>query len=176
MTFFDTYSYRQKKYALLLLGVLLLAVCYKRSFKETLDLIQVKNELETKNIQAKTVVNDIYLIRKTISNLNKLIGKENVTVEKVQQGFLNFFALNANQLSVYQIDEVLSYEHPDFRILTHKIIIKGGFNASIDFLYKLEKQFDLAKVLNVTFNFIKINSSENEALYTELLLQNYESR
>jgi hypothetical protein len=174
MTFFDQYSFKQKNYALVVLTVLLIAASYKRAFKNTIETVQYRKELNEKIIFSKNAINEIKGIQTQIVYYNKLLGKENVTIEKVQQGFLNFLAINNTDLIVYQIDEVLTFQHPDFSINTHKIILKGNFNQTLRFINKLEKHFDLAKLINVSFEFKKYNSDEKEELYTTLLLQNYE--
>ena len=174
MTFFDQYSYKQKNYALLILGVLLAAVSYKRAFKVTIETLAAKKELEDKIEKARFAVRDIRDTQKEIAFLNKLLGKENVTIEKVQQSFLDFIDKNSKDLIVYQVDEVLTFKHPDFSINTHRVILKGKFIPTLQFLYQLEKEFDLAKLVNVNFEYKKFNSEEKEQLYTTILLQNYE--
>ena len=174
MTFFDKYTYKQKNYALLLLGVLLIAVAYKRSFKTTLETRAYKQEIEEKIRAAKYASQNIKSIQQALLQLNKVIGKENITIEKVQQGFLNFFARRSQHLTVYQIDEVLSYRHPDFTVLTHRVVLRGNFIDALKFIYALEKEFDQAKLLNVSFEYKKMNADQGEDLYTVLLLQNSE--
>jgi cellobiose phosphorylase len=174
MTFFEQYSYKQKNYALLLIAVLLVAVSYKRAFKITLETLGYKQELTQKIADAHHAVSSIRTTQRDIAYLNKLLGKENSTIEKVQQGFLDFLEKNSSNVIVYQVDEVLNYKHPDFSVNTHRIILKGGFLPTLRFLYTLEKHFDLAKLVNVSFEFKKYNSEEKEQLYTTLLLQNYE--
>ncbi len=174
MTFFDQYSFKQKNYALLILTVLLIAASYKRAFKTTLDTLAYKQELTEKIAISQNAVNEIRITQAQIAHFNKLLGKENITIEKVQQGFLNFLAKDKTNLIVYQVDEVLTYKHPDFSINTHKIILKGNFLETLRFIYNLERKFDLAKLINVSFEYKKYNSEENEELYTTLLLQNYE--
>lgn len=173
MTFFDTYSYKKKNYALLVLMVLLLAVVYKRSINTTLEIRNYQKELDEKLLRASSAVQDIQFKQQQISALNSYLGEENNTVEKVQQGFLNFFARNANGVSVYQIDEVLTFKHPDFSIKTHRIVLKGGFNSTLRFIHALEKDFELARLINVSFDYLKYPNDEQEALYTTILLQNY---
>lgn len=174
MTFFDSYSYKQKNYALLLVSVLLLAASYKRAFKTTLETLKYQTELENKIAQSTTAVSEIRATQREISQLNKLLGKENVTIEKVQQGFLNFVQQRSHGIIVYQVDEVLTYKHPDFTIHTHRVVLKGGFIPTLQFIYELENRFDLAKLMNATFEYKKYSSNEKEELYTTILLQNYE--
>lgn len=173
MTFFDKYSYKQKNYALLVIIVLLLAVTYKKSISITMETKKYEYELDQQLEMAKSASSQIRIKQTTIAQLNRVLGKENLTVEKVQQGFLNFFAQNSSGLQVYKIDEVIKFQHPDFTINTHQIVIKGEFTKSLKFIYSLEKDFDLARLTNVTFEYKKVNSDEPEALYTTLLIQNY---
>lgn len=69
---------------------------------------------------------------------------------------------------------MLTYKHPDFSINTHRVILKGKFIPTLQFLFQLEKEFDLAKLVSVNFEYKKFNSEEKEQLYTTILLQNYE--
>lgn len=174
MTFFDGYSFKQKNYALALLTVLLLAASYKRAFSVTIETLRNKNELLQKVEESHFALENIRITQFQISALNKLLGKENVTIEKVQQGFLNFFNKYSRMISVYQIDEIHKFQHPDFSINTHKIILKGDFLHTLQFLYRFEKEFDFAKLVNVNFEYKKYNFEEKEQLYTTILLQNYE--
>lgn len=173
MTFFDKYTYKQKNYALLVVLVLLLAVTYKKSISVTLELKKYNSELDDQLHLADVAIGEISIKKARINQLNQVLGKENSSVEQVQQGFLNFFARNTSDLQVYKIDEVIKFQHPDFTINTHQIILKGGYTSTLNFLYKLEKEFDLARLTNVSFEYKKMSSEEPEALHTTLLIQNY---
>jgi len=174
MACLDKDTHKKKNCGLLSREVLLVDGRYKRAFKITIETLGVQKELIQKIEYAKHVISDIRTTQKDIAYLNKLLGKENVTIEKVQQSFLDFFEKNSNQVVVYQVDEVLVYKHPDFSVNTHRIILKGSFLPTLRFLYQLEKDFDLAQLINVSFEFKKYNSEEKEQLYTTILLQNYE--
>ena len=173
MTFFDNYSFKKKNYALLVLIVLLLAVVYKRSIKTTLEIRTYRSELIDKVEKASFAVHDIQLVQQQINGLNSYLGQENNSVEKVQQGFLNFFARHTQQLTVYQLDEVLTYQHPDFSVKTHRIVLKGGFISTLKFIHQLETNFELARLIHVSFAFQKYPNDTDESLYTTILLQNY---
>lgn len=173
MTFFDQYSYKQKNIALLVLGVLLAAVSYKRAFSVTIETSEYKTELQEKLILAESSDQQIRTKQIEIAQLNRLIGKEGNTIEKVQQEFLNFFARRAQSISVHQIEEVLHFQHPDFSINTHRIVLRGDYINTLRFVYDLEKKFNLAKILNISFEFRKFDSNDEKDLYTTLLIQNY---
>ncbi len=173
MTFFDKYTYKQKNYALMILAVLLVAVAYKRAFSTTFETKGYQTELEQKLERASTADHDIRLGQAKLAHLNRMLGEENNSVERVQQGFLNFFAQKADGLAVHEVSEVMHFDHPDFSINTHRVVLKGGYLKTLDFLYALEKEFRLAKVLNVSFEFKRYNSNEEKSLYTTILIQNY---
>jgi flagellar biosynthesis component FlhA len=173
MTLFDTYSYKQKNFALMILAVLLAAASYKRSFKTTLDTLQLKKELELKKEEALLSNTYVRQLHQESSILNRMLGKENVPIEKVQQGFLNFFARKANKQSVQQIDEVYTYNHPDFSINTYRIDLKGDFVNAVKFIREMEFKFDDARLIHVNYTLKKDLQSGNQDVYTTLLLQNY---
>lgn len=173
MTFFDGYSFKVKNRVMILIAVLLIAVAYKRAFSVTFATRDYRTELEQKLERAGHANQDIRIKQTEIAQLNRYLGEENNTVEHVQQGFLNFFAKHAQGVWVYRIDEVLNFKHPDFEINTHSIILKGDFISTLRFLYAMERDFKLAKVLNVSFEYQRIDRDSGEALYTTLLIQNY---
>lgn len=173
MEFFDKYSYKQKNYVLALLAVLIAAVVYKHKISILLETKELKRELEEKIQLAATADNEIRSTQIEIAQLNRFLGEENNSIEKVQQGFLNFFAKKATKISVYQVNEVLGYQHPDFTINTHLVVLKGDYLHTLRFIYDLEKEFRLAKILNCTFEYKKSSSDDEKSLYTTLLIQNY---
>lgn len=173
MTLFDKYSYKQKNLALLVLGVLLFAVSYKRSFKTTIETTSYISELNDKQAEAELSNQSIRRLQLEIATVNRLLGKENISIERIQQGFLNFFARYSSGLSVQQIEEVYTYDHPDFSINTFRIDIKGNFISQLRFMNALERNFDEARLIHTHFETKKDLVSGNSELITTLLLQNY---
>ncbi len=173
MTFFDKYTYKKKNYALAILAVLLIAVAYKRAFSVSIETRHLRDELKEEVLRAKSADTEIRSRQVDLARLNRYLGEENNTVEKVQQGFLNFFAKKANGLLVHQIDEVMNFKHPDFEINTHRIVIRGDYLKTLTFIYELEKEFTLAKILNLKFEFRRYSLEEDKHLYTTILIQNY---
>lgn len=173
MTLFEKYSYKQKNLALLVIGVLLFAVAYKRSFRTTIETRAYIAELEIKKAEAEQSQHTIRSLQSEISIVTKLLGKENVSIEKVQQGFLNFFARKSRGLAVQQIEEVYTFDHPDFSINTFRIDIKGDFIGQLKFINELEKHFEDARLIHTHFELKKdLVTGKNELINT-LLLQNY---
>lgn len=173
MTLFEKYSYKQKNFALLVIAVLLFAVSYKRAFSKTIETNTYINELEIRKLEALNSQKEIRQLQKNVAQLNKLLGKENVSVEQVQQGFLNFLARKSSKLQVKQIDEVYGFEHPDFKINTFKIELQGDFISVLKFINELEKSFDDARLIHFEMNSEKDLVTNKTDLTTTLLIQNY---
>ena len=173
MTLFEKYSYKQKNRALLVLAVLLFAVSYKRSFSKTVEMRSFLSELDVKISEGKASEKEARRMQRDINSLNKLLGKEDVSIEAIQQGFLNFFAQRSNNLTVNQIDEVVVFEHPDFKINTFKIDIRGNYLATLQFLNLFELLFENARLVHTHFETVKEAETEKKELITTLILQNY---
>lgn len=172
MNLFEKYTYQQKNIALLLVSILLFAVSYKRSFSKTLETHRYINELDLKIEEGKESELKVKALQKEMDLLNNLLGKENVSIEEIQQGFLNFFNKFKNDLNVNKIDEVMIFEHPDFKINTFKIDLKGGFLSALKFIYQFEKLFNNARLIHTHFEVINKENNQNE-LITTIILQNY---
>ena len=173
MTFFDKYSYKQKNFALIVLSVLLIAATYKRAFSVSIASSNYQEELELRLEKAENADVEIKVLQGEIVSLNRFLGEENNSIEKVQQNFLNFFAKKAKGISVHQIDEVLNFKHPDFEINTHRIVIKGEYTEILQFMYAFEKEFRLAKIVSVQFEYKRFPTEENKHLYATIYIQNY---
>jgi hypothetical protein len=173
MNLFEKYSYKQKNLGLLIIFALLFVVSYKRSFKLTLETSAYLSELEITKKQAIMSQTDLLDLRKDIVQINKTIGKENVSIEQVQQSFLSFFENKSSNLVVNQIDEVFTFDHPDFKINTLKIDIRGNYIQLLRFIYHLENEFEEARLINSSFHIFTNGELNNKQLFCTLLLQNY---
>lgn len=175
MNWFNKYTFRQKNFALLVIFVLLLMVTYKRAIKPTFESLGLQEELMQKRTDAERSLTTLKLKRMELAGVNKLIGQEGVTTEKVQQGLLSFHTQKSQAgVRVSQIDEPFHYVHPDFYIYTNQVTLRGDFHSLHQFIYDLETEFDLARVVSVRYFTEKNYDNSKEELFTTLLIQNFE--
>lgn len=175
MNWFSKYTFRQKNFALLIIFGLLLMVTYKRALNPTLESLDLRSELTEKRMEAQLSLSTLKIKRIELSNVNKLIGQEGVTTEKVQQGLLSFHTSRSQDgVNVSQIDEPYYYIHPDFYIYTNQVTLKGDFHSLHKFIFDLETEFDLARVVSIKYYIEKNYIDSREELYATLLLQNFE--
>lgn len=175
MTFFENYSFKQKNYVLLLVIVLLLVVIYKRSFLTIKEIKIYDKELDRQLEMSLNAERNIRILKSELAVLDKIIGKENLAIEKVQQGFLNFFSEYDDKLKINRFSEVIKFQHPDFTIYTHEVEMEGDYKQAVHFIYNLEKEFKMARLINTSFS-LRNSLGRNEQqqnLFIKLLMQNY---
>lgn len=173
MKFFENYSYRKKKVALLIVIVLLGAAAYKRAFSVTVEQLSLHEELKSKVDEAQNSVQTLKAKTLQLNQVNQVIGKENVPNEIVQHSFLSFVKNKDLNLSVNSIEKPHQYQHPDFIINTNKVTLKGDFLSTTSFIYNFETQFNLGRLVSVhVFKKRNRTTRKNEVL-TTLYFQNF---
>lgn len=173
MTFFEQYSYHKKKIGLAIVFVLLFAAIYKRAIHPTIEKNIYLKELNSKLISAKNSTSEIKELNKSISILNNQLGNNNTDFQTVQQHFLTFLENSKLKIGVFELKEVLPYNHPDFIIHSFEVSIKGAFYDQLRFIQRLEKYFLEGKVVHVKFHFSKANGNEPPFLIATLFIQYY---
>lgn len=173
MTLFQKYTYRQKKLALVVIFVLLAAAAYKRSFSITLQQLALNSELQIKRAEAETSIDRLKTKQNELKLINQIVGQENVPNERVQQKFLSFFDEKSNNLSVERMEEVYTFDHPDYTINTNLITIKGDYLNTVKFIYNLEKNFTFARIVSSNLQLKTNRTLQKSELHTTILLQNF---
>lgn len=173
MKLFENYSYRKKKVVLLIVIVLLGAAAYKRAFSVTLEQLSLNEELKEKKSEAQNSVQTLKTKTLQLNQVNKVIGKENVPNEIVQHSFLSFVKNQDLNLLVNSIDEPHQYQHPDFKINTNKVTLKGNYLATTSFIHKFETQFNLGRLVSLRVFKQKNRSTRRNELLTTMFFQNF---
>jgi len=171
---FEQYSYKQKFIALLAIFVLLGATAYKRSFSTLIGTISEYRELTAKNEDMRTKSGNTDALIKEISLLDKLIGKEGVTKEMVQQGIINFASKRHPALSVSDLQPIHVYSDSTYNIITNQIDMTGRAAQLLEMSYDFEKAFDYSRIVSMNFYTTKKNN-KTEKLHLKLIFQNYEN-
>jgi len=173
MKIFEKYSFRKKKVVLLIVIVLLGATAYKRSFNVTLQQLSLHDELTIKEYEAQNSVETLKTKSLQLHQINTIIGKENVKNEVVQHSFLNFVKKQDLDLIVNSIDLPHQFQHPDFKIYSNKVTLKGDYTSVTKFIHQFEKDFNLGRI--VSLNLFKQNNrkSRRDELFTTMYFQNF---
>ena len=93
---FENYSYKIKLKALIAIFIMLSIAAYRRSLSTLIDTIKEHQKLKNKvELMSKNTKN-VDQLNAEITNLDKMIGKEGVTKEEIQQGIVDFIIKNNN--------------------------------------------------------------------------------
>lgn len=174
-----TLTYKQRNYGLLVMIVLLCMAIYKRSFIYT---FMAWEEIETQESQMAStdhLQQDIETLQMHLIQLNKNIGKSDISHEKVQQKILKTISLYGqnNYVNLEHIEHTHDFRTVDFSIYSNQIVVEGSFNGILSLIYFMENKFEYARITNVlmstekkmNFNTYKTKNK----LYAKILFQHY---
>lgn len=168
---FEQYTYKKKFIALGLVFVMLSITAYKRSFATLFEVIkenkELTNNVEQLNHKAK---NSDKLIQE-VAALDKLIGKEGMQSQEVQQQIVNF-ATNKANVSISDLQPIHIADDGNYVISTNQIDVTGNVNQLLQLGYAFEKDFDLSRLASMNLYTTKKNNKA-EVLHLKMIFQNY---
>ncbi|MHC0439231.1 hypothetical protein [Flavobacterium sp. 3-210] len=171
---FEKYSYKKKFTALLVVFVMLSITAYKRSFH---TLFQVLNEYKT--LSEKT--NDINKKAKNtgklsqeIKYLDRVIGKEGITKEMIQQGIISFASTKDPKISINDLQPSHIFLTENYQVISNQLDITGNCNQLLALGYTFEKKFDYSRIVSMNYYTTKKNNN-SQVLHLKMIFQNYEN-
>lgn len=171
---FENYSYKQKFYALTALFFILSLTAYKRSFHALFDVVAEYRTLSKKADDINKKSKNTNEITKDIAYLDKIIGKEGVAKEIVQQGIVSFAAENDPQVSISDLKPIHDFPEDHYHIITNQLDLTGNSNQLLNLAYNFEKKFSLSRLVSMNFYTTKKNN-KSEVLHLKMIFQNYEN-
>lgn len=171
---FNQYTYKTKFKFLIIFFIMLSIAAYKRSFGNLLSLYSENRTLKEKKELISNQKPDIVALNNQIQNLDKLIGKEGIEKEKVQQEIINFLVKKSPEISIYDLQPIHDFIQDDYHVFTFQLDLIGNYNQLIQLAYDFEKQFEYSKIISLRFYTDKKNN-KTEVLHLKLIFQNYEN-
>ncbi|MCF6133370.1 hypothetical protein [Flavobacterium wongokense] len=171
---FNQYSYKLKFKFLIVFFIILSVAAYKRSFSNLILLYKENSTLREKKGVMKNQAPNVNALTVQVAGLDKLIGKEGVEKEKIQQEIIAFLVKNSSGVSINDLQPIHNFTYDDYQVYTYQIDLTGSYNELLDITYKFERQFEYSKIISLAFYTDKKNS-KTEILHLKLIFQNYES-
>lgn len=171
---FEQYPYKLKFKILIVLFVMLSIAAYRRSFSALIDVIKENRQLTEKVELMSKKTKNISQLKSEIAGLDKMIGKEGISKEKVQQGIVNFLLENSTNVSINNMQSIHEYSDANYRIFTYQLDLIGSFNQLIKTAYTFEREFEYSKIVSTSFYTDKRNN-KTEVLHLKIIFQNYEN-
>jgi len=171
---FENYSYKQKFFALMLVFFMLSVTAYKRSFHALFDVMAEYRVLSKKADDINKKSKNTGTLKNDVEYLNKIIGKEGVTKDMVQQGIISFATTNSSAISINDLKPIHDFPEEDFHIITNQLDVTGNTNQLLELAYNFEKKFDYSRMVSQSFYTTKKNN-KSEVLHLKMIFQNYEN-
>lgn len=171
---FENYSYKQKFYALIVLFFMLSFTAYKRSFRTLFDVVCEYKALSKKADDINKKAKNTYGLTKDIAYLDKIMGKEGVSKEMVQQGIISFASENSSGVSINDLKPIHDFPEDDYHIITNQLDVTGNSNQLLKLAYDFEKKFSASRMVSLNFYTTKKNN-KSEVLHLKMIFQNYEN-
>lgn len=170
---FEKYSYKQKCLALCGIFFMLSITAYKRSFSALFEVIKEHKTLTKTTEDFDKKSNNADILDKEIALLDKTIGKEGVSKEKVQQSIVSFTSENHPQVSISDLQPIHVFSDENYKIVTNQLDVTGNANQLLKLGYDFEKQFKFSRI--VSMNFYTAKNNKSELLHLKIIFQNYEN-
>lgn len=171
---FEKYTFKTKFIALIVVFIMLFITAYKRSFN---TLFQVLTDYKTLTLKVNEINkkgnNSVELI-KEIAYLDKIIGKQEVTKEMVQQGIVSFATENHPKVSINDLQSIHVFPDENYTIITNQLDVTGNVNELLQLGYDFEKKFNLSRIISMNFYTSKKNNKP-DVLHLKMIFQNYEN-
>ncbi len=163
-------------YSLVLFLLIFIGIIYK---KNILRISEVKEKITLSKEAYKDshqIGMEINTLNRELNYLNSKIGEININPESVQREIIGYISENGKNIELNNVDKIHYASIQDYDIYTNSLILSGSYKDLITFLYKLEREFSLSKLINVNFYKKKNYTSRSTTLYMKLIFQNYESK
>jgi len=170
---FENYSYKQKFYALIVIFFMLSITAYKRSFHTLFEVVSEYRTLSKKADDINKKAKNTGTLKNDVEYLDKIIGKEGVTKEMVQQGIISFATTNSG-VSINDLKPIHDYQETDYHIITNQLDVTGNANQLLELAYNFEKKFNYSRIVSQNFYTTKKNN-KSEVLHLKMIFQNYEN-
>jgi hypothetical protein len=171
---FEKYSYKTKCTALIVIFLMLSVTAYKRSFHTLFQVISEYRVLSRKVDDINKKANNTEGLIKDIAYLDKIIGKEGITKEMVQQGIVSFASEKHPQVSINDLQPIHVYPDDNYNVITNQLDVTGNTNQLLQLGYDFEKKFNFTRMVSMNFYTIKKNN-KSEVLHLKMIFQNYEN-
>lgn len=170
---FEKYSYKKKFLALLILTFIIAITAYKRSFSTLIQIIKEHNTLSDKieDINKKAINSSD--LAKEVAYLDRIIGKEGISKEVIQQEIVNFTSKRHPRVSINALEPIHLFQDENHTIITNQIDVTGNVNQLLKLGYDFEKNFSDSRIINMHFYSTKKNN-KIDLLHFKIIFQNYE--
>lgn len=171
---FEKYSFKIKFKVLLVLLVMLSVAAYRRSFSSLIDSFRENRILSEKIELMSKKTKNVDKLSQEIVSLDRLIGKEGISREKVQQSIVTFITENSRGVEISDLKSIHEFVEENYKIYTYQLDLVSNYNQLSALAYSFERNFEYSKIVSMGFYTEKKNN-KSEVLHLKIIFQNYEN-
>ncbi|TRX33719.1 hypothetical protein FNW52_14930 [Flavobacterium sp. ZT3R18] len=170
---FEKYSYKKKNLALLVLTFIIAITAYKRSFHTLVQVMKEYNTLSKKNEDVNKKSGNSNNLHEEVAYLDRIIGKEGVSKEAIQQEIVNFTSKRHPEVSINILEPIHLFQDENHTIITNQLDVTGNVNQLLQLGYDFEKNFSYSRIVNMHY-YISKKNNKTDLLHFKIIFQNYE--
>lgn len=170
---FESYSYKKKFIALILIFCMLSVAAYRRSFGSLIEVYKENKELKELSNSIKSKTDNIDGLRNKVYQYDKFLGNQNVSNDVIQQEIIAF-STSHKGISIQELETTHIFEEENYRVLTNQLDVIGNINDLLKLTYDFETKFNFSRVISMNF-YVKKMSNSSEELHLKIIFQNYEN-
>lgn len=170
---FNQYTYKQKVFALIAIGLLLAFVTYKRAIANTLQLLNNIALVEDQLSKVENADSKKNQLTSELISIEKMIGIEGLDKDEVQLSLIDAVS-NANNVELYQFPTSHQNIENEVKTTTYRVTITGEYWDILVFIYNLETTLTKSRIVSITLEKRKSLQSRKMELYGTIYFQNYE--
>ncbi len=169
---FKNIPYKQKVFGLIIIFVMMFIAAYKRVFNPTLALIKSNKQMNETIEKAGQAAGEIRFLQKEVDYLDRIMGDKQRPPEEIQQALLEFVS-RYRSVRLYELKDIHESEENGFKVYSNQLTLQGSYNDLASCIYSLEKEFNLARIVNIHFYRKKEHQRRSEKLLASIIFQNY---
>jgi hypothetical protein len=176
MKYLDT---NKKKFYFLLGGsFLFILISYKLAVSKTIDAFHQKKDLTEKILMADNAPQEIAGLKIRVEELNNILGAKSGHTNDFHIQILNVSSTYSqkNNIVIKNYPEEHVFQENDYILRTNILTVEGRFLGLLRFLYFMERQNEIGKIVSSNFYMEKEKYSRKKNLFLKLYIQNITSK
>ena len=143
--------------------------------------IEKRNQCQELSSQLSIMENAPSKVAETNSELNRIeqiIGQGKRTEEDFRQIILEKTThyCEKNKIRIKDIPEPFIIDRSDYEVITHNLVLAGGFKQLVGFIYELEQNWKINNITSARFYTEKEVRTKRQLLNVELYIQNIQEK
>lgn len=151
----------------------MLLICYSVSIRPTIEVISDCSIQESQLSMLKNAPKVINELRKDLSEIESKIGNVETNDANFQKILLQLIGkyCESDDVVLLEFPEKVSFINDDYKIETYTLVIGGTFHDLLKFVYKLEQQYKLGKLVSLTFERKENPVTKKQNLKAKIIIQ-----